>query len=878
MESAERIKLLADTINFFEIPFLITDVNLNIQYYNLKNVYDIIPAELKFKNIKDFIKIVNNNTELDFDLSKIENSAYSFRLFNSEQEYDISYNHIYFDDDYNFYLFIIQKKNDDKEKQKYARIIKNYINFIVETFNVLNKNLFKIDHENFFESLYSCLKKYLKHTTFLINEYNSKEKRFYTRFIYSPLNQVKEIFAPYNKTNPFYFVISDNIYKKKLKPRFTKLEVYDFFEIYTPISTEKIFEYLTLIPIQEILSFGFIQENLLVATITLFIHSKEENLFMLENLLRQFNLILQRDYLFKDILETKNMLTSVLNHVTEGILILDENFNSVFENKNFLTFLNNNYKAEKNPLETFINTNKLLINKSISGNIIVEETNEFNNLNKYFIKIIPVKQFGKNYVILKVEENLEVKQNLFSLESVFKDYSDGVVFVNKELKVVMYNNAFLRIFEINKNVNNQYLFSIINIYSDENLEILFKKLMKEKIVFSKKISFKNKIGQEKKMLKTVIPLENVDTCFMIIFKEIDEKTCVNIDTQEFKEYKLKLLPYITKRVKTEIENFTENFNINDFVKSKKYSVFNKYLEILHLLLSTEKPLIVNKDIVFIYNLFVNEIEQYFKKEPKNSELIFSFENTPSENYPVITNELILKKIIKILLENSITRTKNGTIRLKYTLDNNYLNIFLSDTGRIINYKEVRLFLKNSNIQEMYINDEVLDYLYIEILLKTLGGEFKVEGELKENSIAVHIPVNKIEESFEKIQEIKTTEINLKNVKILICDDDEFNYIFIRELLTEHGAEIYYAPNGNEALKKISETEFNLILMDVRLPDIDGLNVIKKIKTFSPNIPIIIQTAYNIALNKDEIPAEDVIYKPIDYNLLFYKINNLLNKS
>lgn len=880
MESLSHLRILIDTLNLFEISYIIADSNLFIKYLIFKNLPDVSLKE-KFlnKNIKDVIVIyTDNNKEVEFNLVIAKEETFNGRLLGLSQHFIFYYSYIILDESNSVHLFLMSQK-ENKEEFRYIEIIKFYIDTLTTASNIFNKTIGKIDYEYSFDLLYVYLKKFLRNTTFLINEYNKKEKKFFTKFFYSPYEEVKEIFKQFNNANPFYFTLTDNIYKKKLKPHFVKLDLDDFFEIYTAIPSEKLFEYLTKLPVIEMLSFGFIQENSLIGTVTLFIHSKEEKLLILENFLKQFNLILQRNLFFKNVFEIKNVLSFVLNDVNESILIIDDSYTKVFENKHFISFLEKNFRNSRNSYEKFINDNKLYINKAIKRNTLIEEVIELESGKKYFLVIIPIKESDKTYITIKVKEKEEIVKFPIITDSIFENFSEGLIVTDKELKIILYNSSFLRIFGIKKNVLHEYLFSVIDVKTHNNLLEIFKKLIEKKIVLSKKVIYINENGEEKRLLKIVIPLCGVNTYFLIIFSELQSNGQSEPDGYLLKDYQLKMLPFIVNRLKIELNKFFDSINTFDLNSLKKCFNFYKYLNSLHFLLTIDDQKKKTKNIVFVYNVVSEEIEHFLKNVQINSEVVFSFENTINENYPVIVNEFVLREIIKILLENSLTRTKKGIIRLKYTLGDEFLNLYLSDTGSHINYNEFNLSVESDKINKVLINDEIIDFFNIEVLLKPLGGTLKIENSLNYNSVIISIPIRQIEKIVnEKVHEVEKHRIDLHNIKILICEDDEFNFLFFKEILEGHNAEVHYAKNGNEAIEKIRTQNYDLVLMDLRLPDIDGLTVIKKIKEISPMVPIIIQTAYNISFDKEEMLAEDVIYKPIDYNLLLYKMQIVINKK
>ncbi|MEJ5266478.1 MAG: response regulator, partial [Bacteroidales bacterium] len=133
----------------------------------------------------------------------------------------------------------------------------------------------------------------------------------------------------------------------------------------------------------------------------------------------------------------------------------------------------------------------------------------------------------------------------------------------------------------------------------------------------------------------------------------------------------------------------------------------------------------------------------------------------------------------------------------------------------------------------------------------------------------------------KISDKPITKENLK-AKILIVEDEEFNYIYLSEIFKMYGYDFIIANNGIQALEIIKEkgNEIDLILMDIRVPDMDGIETSFEIRKFNQKIPIIIQTAFNYDMDYDikiQKCCNDFIQKPIISDILINKIETLLKQ-
>lgn len=117
-----------------------------------------------------------------------------------------------------------------------------------------------------------------------------------------------------------------------------------------------------------------------------------------------------------------------------------------------------------------------------------------------------------------------------------------------------------------------------------------------------------------------------------------------------------------------------------------------------------------------------------------------------------------------------------------------------------------------------------------------------------------------------------SEKALEGKSILVAEDEEINYLFLKTLLSSVKVNVIHAWNGQEAVDIVnSDEKIDLILMDIKMPILDGYSATKKIKTLNPNIPIIAQTAYTLGDDRTKClnaGCDDYITKPIMKNDLF----------
>ncbi len=123
------------------------------------------------------------------------------------------------------------------------------------------------------------------------------------------------------------------------------------------------------------------------------------------------------------------------------------------------------------------------------------------------------------------------------------------------------------------------------------------------------------------------------------------------------------------------------------------------------------------------------------------------------------------------------------------------------------------------------------------------------------------------------------EYDWRGKTILIAEDEEINYLFIERVLMSTNATLIRATNGKFAIDIVnSNPDINLILMDIRMPDINGIEATEEIKKVRPNLPIIAQTCYECDLDLASMPDvkfDGFVSKPVNISILLEMADRLL---
>jgi hypothetical protein len=288
---------------------------------------------------------------------------------------------------------------------------------------------------------------------------------------------------------------------------------------------------------------------------------------------------------------------------------------------------------------------------------------------------------------------------------------------------------------------------------------------------------------------------------------------------------------------------------------------------------------INDKIDFIYKFFKPEIEtkelQFLSKKGLNSkEAIIKTDN--EKVYSILTN----------LVKNAIKFTNKGSVEFGYERKGEYLEFFVKDTGIGIPRKQLELiferFRQGSDSLTREYEGSGLGLSISRSYLEMLGGKIWVESEEGEGSIFYFtIPYNPVSGDIISTSPIKPDKVPLKNLKILIVEDDEISHFLLTRTLREISNKISHAVTGYESVEVCrNNPDFDLVLMDIRMPGMDGLEATRQIRLFNNDVIIIAQTAFAFPGDKEkaiESGCNDYITKPIKKTLLYELINKNCNK-
>ncbi len=256
-----------------------------------------------------------------------------------------------------------------------------------------------------------------------------------------------------------------------------------------------------------------------------------------------------------------------------------------------------------------------------------------------------------------------------------------------------------------------------------------------------------------------------------------------------------------------------------------------------------------------------------------------------EQYIIITDKVKLKQIFINLISNAFKFTEAGKIEYGCKFDkNNNLLFFVSDTGIGIPLdKQQFVFERFAQLQQnikMNVGGTGLGLPIVKALVGLLNSEVSLESEpLKGSTFSFTIPYNPVQPSPHKPLIVENiNEGNFIGKTILIVEDDPYNAEYLKEVLSDLELNILHAGNGEDAVEISLSQHVDLILMDIRLPKMDGYEATRQIKQHKPRIKIIAQTAYAAQDEKQKAFGAgciDYVSKPTKQEVLLSVLNKHL---
>ncbi len=497
---------------------------------------------------------------------------------------------------------------------------------------------------------------------------------------------------------------------------------------------------------------------------------------------------------------------------------------------------------------------------------------------------------------------------------IFKQSYQSIIIADTNYDIKNTNPAFIETsgYSETDTLGQNFCFWFSEKYKKNNITTI-KKEIKENGIWTGEIIGQKKNGNIFTALTNILPINKAEepfNYFVIMFTDISERKKIEKKLLKAKEkaeesdqLKTEFINNMSHEIRTPMNGilgFSELLNNENLTTEKRKSytgiIKNSGQQLLHIIddileiskLDT-KQVKVTENFVSLNQIMLEQFLLFNLKAKESSIPLYLEKGAKDEESFILIDEIKLNKILNNLLDNALKYTNEGYIEYGYQIKNNNNNpkveIYVKDTGIGIHSKYHKTIFERFSQEDTELSIKTgglgLGLAIAKENVKLLKGDIQLISEKgKGATFTVIIPYKT------KSTQVKTENIAYKKkekYRVLIAEDEEINFMFLVALLeteTNIDCEIIHARNGNEAVEISKNRDIDLILMDIKMPLLNGIEATKLIKNLKPELPIVAQTAY--ATEADKLEAlmagcDNYISKPIDRNNLHEIIMKYLHK-
>ena len=531
---------------------------------------------------------------------------------------------------------------------------------------------------------------------------------------------------------------------------------------------------------------------------------------------------------------------------------------------------------------------------------------------------------GEDAYVASLRDVTLKRQEQEIIESVYNAFglmNEGFFICNEDGKIFFANEALERItgyprsYIVGRNPN----FLQSGIHTDEFFSNFYKKLKEDGewqgVIWNKRAS--GEIYPDNMTVTTLLKDGKIDKYIAVYsdfsegykyYKELNKLRRAAIDSNIKKNLFLTDASQAVREPISEIIGSTEfvadlpltpvQKEYIDVIRSSSKSLLNIVNDILEVS-KIDSGMNYTHNSLFSVKDLIQNVFQFFRVHSLNKELIFEF--YLSENLPQLVkgDKESLRQILTNILANAFKFTSQGRIRfgvdsVEDLEDMLVLNFSVIDTGIGIAKENLdRIFDPFFKVQDELSNhnksDKATSGLGLTIvsnLLEQNGGKIVVDSNYKKGSqFQFSYKVIKVNENQEtsqfqdlinnKLEKWKSTN---RTIHVLIVEDNISNLYYTKRVLEKKGISTNLSKSGKEALEKLEKQDYDLIIMDIKMPDVDGYTVTKQIRSHinskKKNIPIIALTGLTSDESKTkckEVGMNSVLHKPVAEDHLLFEI-------
>ena len=430
------------------------------------------------------------------------------------------------------------------------------------------------------------------------------------------------------------------------------------------------------------------------------------------------------------------------------------------------------------------------------------------------------------------------------------------------------------------------------------------------------VNIRSRNGQLIQGLFSIISIQyQGKPAFLGFYLNMDERIALENSLKEAKSHaeaanlaKSQFLANMSHEIRTPMNailGFTELLDeqvteprLKSFIKTIR-SAGNTLLLLINDILDLSKieagKLILNKTATDPHQLF-DEIANMFILQIRNKDLALHLDIDPQLPHGLLLDATRLRQVLFNLISNAVKFTETGHVRIHVHADNVDdhlskldLHIRVEDTGIGIPEAEIEhifeIFAQQSGQDVRKYGGTGLGLSITRRLIEMMGGQIHLQSNSGEGSVfSIDLPgIDIAAMASDKLRQQALTfdasRIRFEPAHMLIVDDVEHNRELIRQHFINSNIQTSEAENGQQAVEFVENNSVDLVLMDIRMPVMDGYEAAQKIKGFNPDLPVVALTASVMkdAYEQDKLEHFDAyLRKPVLRNELFHALSVFLD--
>jgi PAS domain S-box-containing protein len=630
--------------------------------------------------------------------------------------------------------------------------------------------------------------------------------------------------------------------------------------------------------------------------------------------------------------ELKEFNEKIIESIRDGIAVINEQNEIIFTNPAFERILKLGKGSSVGrkwtdmiadiPLDDFAHQSVIDVNNLIRAEMTLK-TGRGDLLNA-LITISPADLSNKTFILLltDITERKIIESNLLNAKetaeinsakvtAVIENTSDNIWAFDRDYKIIYINKIFQKEFN-----------ETFGVMLEPGVNLLMAVPPPMRLIWKER--YDKVLGGERMLFEDIVHTETFDIYIQVSMNPIIKEGLViggscfgsNITPRKLAELELKTAKEKAEesdRLKTAfLSNMSHEIRtpLNSII-GFSYLLYNRevppdkqklYLQQINA--SSQMLLRLIQDIIdiskieagqlgieystFDLKLMLQELFQHFSSETAASGKKIAITCSNLDTSLMYHSDFIrIKQVYSNLLSNALKFTESGSIRFGYEAKDDHISFFVKDTGiGIKDEDQAHLFQRFMRIENRLSRDARGTGLGLAIcknIVELLGGSISFESDYQKGTVFTfrlpYKPVDKVRPV--KSEPIPKASLTSEVKTLLIAEDDDVNFMFIEEFLSEYGFHIIRAVNGEEVLELLENNPaVDMILMDLQMPVMDGVEATKKIRKKNAGIPIIAQTAYAFSSERKaclDAGCNDYISKPIVQDELLEKIKNCFSK-